>query len=88
MNDLALTVREFREKALAARTDVASIDQLRLEAIPADGTSFRIGVMPYMWVAGDRTPDDGASSVKPANLPSSAPGRYRRIMFRMPLAKS
>lgn len=86
MNDLVLSLRELKEKALGARTNVASVDQLRQEAVPVNRTSFKVSVMLYMWVAEDRTPDDGASSVKPANLPSSSPGRYRRITFRMPLA--
>lgn len=87
MNDLALPVQELKSKVLAA-ADVAGLDELRRLAVPMDGASFKIANVPYMWVAADRTPDDGASSIKPANLPASAPGRYRRLTIRMPFRKS
>lgn len=87
MNDLLLTVQELKAKVLAAAA-VASLGELRQLAVPMDGASFKIGNVPYVWVAADRTPDDGAGSIKPANLPASAPGRYRRITIRMPFQKS
>lgn len=88
MNDLALLVRELKEKVLSARRDVETLDQLRLLAIPANGTSFKISVMVYMWVAEDLTLDDGVSAVRPASVSSASPGRYRRITIRMPLTKA
>lgn len=87
MNDLALPVQELKARVLAAAA-VASLDELRQLAVPMDGASFKIGNAPYLWVAADKTPDDGVSSIKPRNLPASAPGRYRRLTLRMPFRKS
>jgi len=84
MKDLPLSVPELKAKANAARTDVQDVAALGLLPIPAPGTSFRIDKMIYVWVPGDVTAPDGASSIKSA---AAAAGRYRRVTLRMPFMK-
>lgn len=87
MKDVALPVQELKAR-LPAAAAVTSLDELRQLAMPMDGAFFKVGNVPYLWVAADKTPDDDVSSIKPKNLPASAPGRYRRLTLRMPFQKS
>lgn len=78
MKYIAFSVPDLMEKARTARADVLDLDQLRTITPPAEGTSFIISQMIFIWVGADKTPDDGLNSVKPKSLLSTAAGRYRR----------
>lgn len=78
MKYLALNVSDLVEKVKSARNDVQDLGSLRKIAVPVDGTSFLIEKALYVFVAGDRSEDDGTSSVKPESVSASKPGRYRR----------
>lgn len=87
MKYLSLGVRDFVEKAKAARTDVAEVIRLRELPRHPDGTSFMVEKRLYVWIEGDTTPHDGQSSIIPL-LSDKAPGRYRLAIMGTPLAKS
>lgn len=84
MKDIVLNVAELSIKAGAARRDVVDLSLLRKIAVPEDGASFMVPRALYIFVASDRTADDGVSSVRPESIPVSEPGRYRRaaLSFR------
>lgn len=81
MKKLMLTPQDLRGKAATARTDVGSLAALRNIPVPEDGASFLVGRNLYVWVAADRTPDDGDASIKPAK----GAGRYLRPTLASPL---
>jgi hypothetical protein len=87
MKDIALPVKEFSEKAKAAKTDVVSVIRLRELPRPSHGASFMVEKRLYVWMDDDETPHDGQSSIIPL-LSAGAPGRYRRAMIGMPLIRS
>lgn len=78
MNDFALNAPELIAKGRAARTDVADLSTLRKIAVPADGSSFLIEKTLYIFIADDKTEDDGVSSIRSESIPASKPGRFRR----------
>jgi hypothetical protein len=78
MKDIALRASELISKGRAARTDVADLGSLRKIVVPADGSSFLVQRTLYIFVADDRTDDDGVSSIRPENVPAFKPGRFRR----------
>jgi hypothetical protein len=78
MKDIALSASELTSKGRAARTDVGDLESLRKIAMPADGSSFLVQRTLYIFVADDRTDDDGVSSIRPKSVPAFKPGRFRR----------
>lgn len=80
MKEIALNVSDLVAKARSARQDVSDVAALRKIDVPQDGTSFMVQKVIYIFMAGDRTEDDGASSIRPDSTPVSSPGRYRRVM--------
>lgn len=81
MKHIVLSALELTAKAKAARTDVADIASLRAIEVPADGASFMVARILFVWMSGDLTADDGDTSVKPLIIPELAAGRYRRVAF-------
>lgn len=81
MKDIAFGVRDLIEKVREARVGVESVGQLRKIAVPEDGTSFMVQKVPYIFVADDKTDDDGISSIRPDSIPASKGGRYLRAMI-------
>lgn len=81
MKDLVLSVSELTAKAKAARIDVADVESLRAISVPAEGASFMVSRILFVWMPQDLTSDDGITSVKPSSLPASTAGRYRRATF-------
>jgi hypothetical protein len=78
MKHLFLNVSDLIAKVKSARQDVPDIEALRKVGVPGDGTSFMIKRAIYIFMAGDRTEDDGNSSVRPDSISPSKAGRYRR----------
>lgn len=81
MKDISLNVLDLVAKAKSARHDVADVEALRKIDVPKDGASFMVSRVVYIFLAGDRTEDDGASSIRPNSVHASKAGRYRRGTF-------
>jgi hypothetical protein len=86
MNDIALNVRELSEKAKTA-VDVASLGELRAAPLPAEGKSFRVNGVIYVWAGTDKSSDDGVSSIRPTSVAPQSPGRYRRATLTFPFIR-
>lgn len=78
MKELALNLSDLVAKAKSARHDVPDVSALRKIDVPQDGASFMVQKVIYIFMAGDRTEDDGLSSIRPDSVPASKAGRYRR----------
>lgn len=78
MKDLALNISDLVAKAKSARHDVADLAALMKIDVPEDGVSFMVKKVIYIFMAGDRTEDDGVSSIRPNSILESKAGRYRR----------
>lgn len=82
MNDLAIRLKALIHKARTMRTDVADLAALRKVSAPTDGAAFLVERRLFIWVASDRTPDDGVFSIRPDSIPASDAGRFRRAVPR------
>lgn len=78
MKHIALGVQDLIVKVRQARVDVESLEELRKIGVPEDGASFMIQRVLYIFIADDKTDDDGLSSIRSESIPAFKPGRFRR----------
>lgn len=73
-------VKDYLEKAKAARKDAPDIAALRKLPRSPSGTLFLVDKTLFAWMSFDRKPDDGITSIRPEGSHEKAPGRYRRLV--------
>ena len=78
MSDLTIRLDKLTKIARNLRRNVPDVESLRRILSARADEAFLVNRRIYIWVAGDKTPDDGVSSIRPAGTPESIPGRFRR----------
>lgn len=74
MNHFELGIEALKARVKSARTDISEITDLRKET---GAGSFLVNKTLFVWVSDDKTPDDGATVIRPKSLSASSPGRFR-----------